>query len=72
MALAHVLHLKPLAVPLQVPVRCCPEGHWVLEQVVQVPFLVEDDPRRYWLALQAGWLTTASVISQRPFGLPAL
>ena len=38
----------------QVPVRYCPEEHWVLEQAVQVPFLVGDDSRRYWLALQTG------------------
>lgn len=47
-------HLPRLVVPPQVPVRCCPEGHWVLEQMVQVPFLVEDEPLRYWLAVQTG------------------
>ena len=53
------MHLKPSVVPPQVPVRYCAEEHWVLEQVVQVPFLVGDDPRRYWLALQTGWLAQA-------------
>jgi len=48
------LQLKPCVVPLQVPVRYCVEGHWVLEQVVQVPFLVEDAPLRNWLALHTG------------------
>ena len=51
------LHLKPLVVPPQVPVRYCAEGHWALVQVVQVPLVVEDDPRRYWLAVHLGWLT---------------
>ena len=53
----HVAHVYPLVVPEQVPVRYCAEEHWVLEQVAQVPLVVEDDPRRYLLALQTGWLT---------------
>ena len=44
-----VVHLNPLVVPLQEPVRCWPVGHVMLLHVWHVPGLA---PSRYWLVLQ--------------------
>ena len=48
------MHLKPLVVPLQEPVRYCAEEQLTKLHVVQVPLAREDEPWRNWLALQVG------------------
>jgi len=54
-------------VPEHVPDRYWPPGQLALEQVVQAPFAVEDEPSRYSPALHGGWfLHAVSDVPEHP------
>jgi len=42
--LAQVLHVYKLVVPEQEPALYCDDEHWLLEQDVQVPLAVAEEP----------------------------